>query len=148
MELVVVVAIMVVLGSTTVFSLRMVSNRAASQCAENMKISLEKHRTSVMGKKNGRIAFFTDGNGNVYAQEDFDYSGAFAKDMNKAVKIGKNNVEVTCNGVTLSTSPVIFEFNRSGALIDGSANTPITIKRHNREYTLTIESLTGKITLK
>lgn len=147
-ELIVVSAIMVVLASTTAFSIRMVSNRAASQCAENMKISLEKHRTSVMGKKNGRIAFFTDGSGNVYMQEEFDYSGAFSIDMTKATRIGRNNVDVTCGGVTLSTSPVIFEFNRSGALKDGISNTPVVIKRNNRVYTLTIEPLTGKITLK
>lgn len=147
MELIVVTAIMVVLASTTAISIRMATNRAASQCAENMRISLEKNRTSVMGKKNGRIAFFTDGNGNVYMQEEFDYSGAFSKDMTKATKIGRNNVEVTCNGVTLSTSPVIFEFNRSGSLISGTDKVPIVIKRHNRVYKLTIESLTGKITL-
>lgn len=147
MELIVVTAIMVVLAGTTAFSIRMVSNRSASQCAENMKIGLEKHRTSVMGKKNGRIAFFTDGSGNVYMQEEFDYSAAFVKDMTKATKIGRNNVEVTCNGTALSPTPVIFEFYRSGALKDGSVNCPIVIKRHSREYTLTVEPLTGKISL-
>jgi len=146
-ELIVVCAILMVLASTTAFSIRMVSNRAASQCAENMKVSLEKNRTTVMGKKNGRIAFFTDGSGNVYVQEEFDYSAAFVKDMSKATKIGRNNVEVTCNGVALSTTPLIFEFNRSGSLKEGSAYVPIVIKRNNRTYTLTIDSLTGKITL-
>lgn len=148
-ELIVVTSILIVLAGTAAFSIRMVVNRSATQCAQNMKVSLEKHRTAVMGKKNGRIAFYSDANGNIYVQEEFDYtSTVFVKNTANATKIGRNNVEVTCGGVAISSTPVVFEFTRSGSLKEGSANVPIVIKRFSKEYTLTIDSLTGKITLK
>lgn len=150
-ELLIIMAIMVVLASGTAFSINMVVNREANRCAENMKISLEKHRTAVMGKKNGRIAFFTDDAGNIYYQEQFDFSaGDFPKDLSKATKIGKKGVEVTCNGVALGSNPVVFEFNRSGSLkspVVPSGNPEIVIKRSTKVFTLKIEPLTGKITL-
>lgn len=147
-ELLVVMAIMVVLAGGTALSINMVVNREANRCAENMKISLEKNRTSVMGRKNGRIAFFTDADGNIYYQEEFDYtSDVFPKDLTKATKIGKKNVQVTCNGVPLGTSGVVFEFSRLGSLKEGSGNTPIVIKRGSRVFTLKIEAITGKISL-
>jgi len=149
MELVVVISIMVVLGATATFSFRMVATRSASQCAENMRISLEKHRTSVMGQKNGRIAFYRDADGNIWMQEEFNYSAAdpFPVNVNNATKIGKKDVEVTCNGTALSTTPVIITFERSGALKNGENNLPIVIKRLNRVYTINIDKLTGKIKL-
>lgn len=147
-ELVVVIAIMMVLAGITTFSYRMVSARSATQCAENIKISLEKNKTSVMGKKNGRIAFYRDANDVIWMQEDFDYSGAFTKNMANATRIGKREVEITFNGASLSTTPVIIEFSRTGSLKDGSASLPIVVKKQSKVYTITIDSLTGKITMK
>jgi len=146
-ELVVVIAILMVLTGVTTFSYRMVSNKTVTQCAENMKISLEKNKTTVMGKKNGRIAFYTDGDGAIYMQEQFDYSGDFAANIGDATKIGKPEVEVYYNGTRLGTTPVVIEFTRGGALKSGSEYLPLTIKKNNTTYSLTIDSLTGKVNL-
>jgi len=147
-ELIVVLAIIMVLAGMTTFSVRMLSSRSATQCAENMKISLEKNRTTVMGKKNGRIAFYRDGDGAVYMQEEFNYSGAFSKELGKATRIGKSEVDVYFAGAALTTSPVIIEFNRSGTLKSGSASLPVVIKKQNKEYEINIDSVTGKIEMK
>lgn len=148
-ELIVVLAIMMVLASLTTFSVRMLSSRSATQCAENMKISLEKNRTTVMGKKNGRIAFFRDADGNVCMQEEFNYSADVAfKPNSSSTRIGKREVEVYCNGTALTTSPVIIEFSRSGSIKSGAENLPIVIKKQSKEYEIIIDSITGKIEMK
>jgi len=148
-ELIVVLAIMMVLASLTTFSVRMLSARSATQCAENMKISIEKNRTTVMGKKNGRIAFYRNAEGDVYMQEEFNYSSpTFSKDPSKATRIGKKEVEVYFNGSALTTSPVVIEFKRSGELKSGADVLPIIIKKQNKEYEINIDSVTGKIEMK
>lgn len=150
MELIVVTLILVILASATGYSVRMFSNKIATQCAENIKVSLEKHKTSVMGKKNGRIAFFKDGDGNIWMQEEFDYdpSAAFSADTSKATKIGKAGVEVYYNGTAITTAPTLVEFNRSGALKSSTADIKFKVERTTKKYEITIEHITGKISMK
>lgn len=165
-EIIVVVAIMSVLIGVTSLGFGMVSTKSATECAEKMDISLNRCRTSTMGKQKGFIAFYSDSEGYVYVVEKFDdaYSDAVptsgastvltSAEMNAKIgtRIGKKGIKVTCGATEITATannPVYFVFNRSdGGLKDAYfVNAPIVVEKGSRKYTVEIQRLTGKISI-
>ncbi|MBR1862307.1 MAG: prepilin-type N-terminal cleavage/methylation domain-containing protein [Lachnospiraceae bacterium] len=168
-ELVIVIAIMSVIIGTASLGFGMVSTKAATQCASNMEISLNRCRIHTMGKSNGLVAFYADSNGEIWMVEKHDYtsitpnitdSDCEAKDYT-IKKIGKKGLTVSCAGTDiLSTpdTPVIFEFKRSDGSLkniyvgsvkqEPSVENYIKVRKGSREYTVTVQKLTGKVSLK
>lgn len=143
-ELMIVLAIMSVLAGVMAYSFSIVSTKNATQCAKNMQLAIEKHRTNVMGKKNGSITFSYESDG-VYVVENFDGNNL------SPVRIGKPDVVVKySNGTEELTSGNSFtvSFNRSdGSVKCGYDKFPITVSKKSKVYTLTIDELTGRLTL-
>ncbi len=162
-ELIIVLAIMSVLGGTITFSYSMVANKAATQCAKNIQLSVEKSRVSAMGKNNARITIYSLGDAGIYMKEETNYGLGSATSV--VTKIGKKGVDVYYEvggaKVALDGTGIVIEFNRS----DGSLKTikhgtdvlydsktsvdksfTIYVERKTRKYTVKIEALTGRVT--
>ncbi|MCR5702475.1 MAG: type II secretion system GspH family protein [Lachnospiraceae bacterium] len=170
-ELIVVMAIMVVLVGAASVGISLVSTKAATQCAKNMQISLNKARINAMGKKNSYIAFIQTGDG-VYMVERFDETaydentghrisvwtnpegGSYSNpgEMQGVAKIGKTGLDITVNGTDLKTfenGTSYIEFKRSDGSLKDPANLTIVVKKGTLiTYTVHVEPLTGKVVFK
>lgn len=149
-ELLIVMAIMVVITGGVSLGIGLASSKNATQCAKNMQIAMDKNRTTIMGKKNGRISFFTDTNGSVYMMEEFDYTSTTPDlKIEKATKIGKSDVTVKYGsaGTELDSTGFTISFSRSGSLASGEDCFPIVVSKNKRTYTIQVEKTTGKISM-
>lgn len=154
-EVMVVVAIIVVLGAVGIWGVNAISGKPAEQCAQQIIYSLERHRTSAMGKVNAKYVLYVDGSGKIMVDEYLTNNAAFGAPIRK-IEVGATRNVVTyttSTGATydLESNPLTLRFDRgSGSfqkLADGSYCQSISIKRGGREYTVAFVPLTGKVYL-
>lgn len=158
-ELVVVIAIMTILVSTLGYSYRMVASKTATQLAKNIELALEKNRVNAMGKNNASVKFYFV-NDDGYYMDDVTNKG-LVSELTTTTKIGKK--DVTCYYVSdgssvniNSSNSITYTFNRSDgslkSITDSDNNvldksTAIYVEKNNKKYKITVESLTGRVTL-
>ncbi len=152
-EILVVIAIMVVVGAIGIMSINAMSGKPAQQCAQQMMYSLERHRTSAMGKVNSQYVLRVSGSGKIVADEYLTNEDSLSGVTPKTLEVGSSGNKVTyvCGGTTysLEDTPLTLKFDRgSGSFkpqADGSYCTEISIKRGGREHKVTLVPLTGKV---
>ena len=154
-EILVVVAIIAVLGSVGYMAVDAMSGRPAQKCAQQIVYSLEKHRTSTMGKVNAKYVLRVDSStGKIVADEyltNNDSFGSMSPTNTYALGDKKIKISYVSGGATkeLASAPLTLQFNReSGAFQkqgDGSYCTKIIIERGGRTYEVTLVPLTGKV---
>ena len=151
-ELVVVMAIIIVLGSAVVYGLTFLASKPVEECARKVEVALQGNRNTTMGKLSSSISFYTEGD-KIVVLEQIDTSS-------KTTIIG-NGVEVyytyksnPTNRIALgnSASPLKVEFERSSGSLKPQAGTTdylqsIIVKRGSKELTVNIERLTGRVTI-
>lgn len=153
-ELVIVMAIIVIIGGGTVYGLTFLMSKPVEECARKIETGLQGNRNTTMGKLSSSISFYKDGN-KIMALEKID------KDT-KQYLVG-NGVEVyyTYKGAASteiplgdSSNPLVIEFDRSsGSLKPIMVGTEekyvehIIVKRGSNKLTVTIERLTGRVTI-
>lgn len=148
-EVIVVAAILVVLAGTATIGYNMLSGRAASQCASQLKSIILLNRTHALGMTSADVSISVNSNG-VFVTETINGGAGSSKN------IGKSDVNVSYSldgGASyndLSGTSVSFSFDRSsGALasINGvAASTDIKFKvsKNSSNYIVTVHHLTGK----
>lgn len=152
-EVMVVVAIMAVLLAVGIMSVNAMSGKPAQQCAQQLMYSLERHRTSAMGKVNSQYVLRVNGSGKIVADEYLTNADSLTGVDPKTVEVGASGNKVTyvCGGATYSLDerPLTLQFDRGSgsfkAQADGTYCTEIIIKRGGREHKVTLVPLTGKV---
>lgn len=154
-EMIIVIAILAVMSGTVVLGISVALSKPAEECARKIQQSLEGGRVYAMGKQKLTISFFAD-HGDVYVQEI-----ATAPDgsvtTKEPVKIGKG-VEVSYHleGATdytqLTSTRLTFSYDRATGGFNKSECSPgfcdkIKVEKGNRVMTVSIYSLTGKVTV-
>ena len=110
-----------------------------------------------MGKRTGCIIFFLGSDGKYYMLEKYDYvgdpkTGDYDSDISKK-EIGKSNVEINYEdgetAYSLKDKEICIEFNRSDGSVKSISTTKavISVKKGKREYIITVDQLTGRVTL-
>lgn len=154
-ELIIVVAIISLFTGIAGYGISLSSGKAADECAQKLASSIQRARTSSMGKNETKIEISKDEDG-VWAQEtvtlaDKDTGGAGADVPQEKVKVGAKNLNVKFNGSVLSEGDVVkLEFDRSsGALkgYDSTAELLFVISKASKERKVKIVPLTGKVTV-
>lgn len=152
-EVMVVVAIMAVVGSVGIMGINAMSGKPAQKCSQQIIYSLEKHRTSTMGKINAKYVLTTDDNGKVIAEEYLTNEDTMPSDPTTVHKLGDKRTKVTyiCNGTmkNIADNPLTLQFNRSSGAFeqqaDGTYCTQIIVQRGGRTYNIKLVPLTGKV---
>lgn len=152
-ELIVVMALIIILGSATVYGLTFLASKPVEECARKIEIGLQGNRNSAMGKLTAHISFYMDGD-DVYISETLDTSTkqTLIASGVEVYYIYKSN---PTNRVTLgnSANPLKVEFDRSSGSLKPRPGTTddflqsIIVKRGSKELTVTIERLTGRVTI-
>lgn len=153
-EILVVVAIMAVVGAVGIMSFNAMSGKPAQQCAQQMMYSIEKHRTSCMGKVSSAYTLYVGSSGKIMAAEYLSNTDTLPSSPTQTIEVGasKNVVTYTCSDGSvhsLDSEPLTLQFDRSSGafkkLSNGQYCTEISIKRGGREHKLTLVPLTGKV---
>lgn len=152
-EVMVVIAIIVVVGAVGIMSVNAMSGKPAQQCAQQVVYSLEKHRTSAMGKVKAEYVMSVDSSTNkIIAKEYLSNSNTYGDP--KVYELGAAGIKVTYvtgDGVThdLATEPLTLQFERSSGafkkLASGQYCNKIIIERGGRTHEVTLVPLTGKV---
>lgn len=146
-EIVIVMAIMVVLGSFAVIGLSVLSNRPVDECARKIKIALEGNRNTTMGKLSANISFYTDAEGNIMVKEIIDKNQTSKKIGPSEVTVSYINSDNTKK--TLGTTELVMSFDRaSGSLksqSDGTYIQSFVVARGSHSLTVSIDRLTGRV---
>lgn len=158
MEIMVVVAILAVVTGVGVMSYNTMSGKPAQQCAQQLTYSLERHRTSTMGKVRAKYVLYKDDvSGKIIAAEYFSNDPDPDKwNSPTLIEVGSKGVDITyISGGTMYTlgtgvnNGLILEFYReTGAFKpqpDGTYCTKISAKRAGRVHDVTLVPLTGKV---
>lgn len=154
-EVMVVIAIMAVVGAVGIWSINAMTGKPAQQCAQKIVYSLERHRTSAMGKVDALYVLRESG-GKVYVDEYLtnDAGGVDTTTMSPATttEIGSTGVQVQYQlgaDPTLHDLPLSLSFDRSSGAFEkqpgGGYVTRIVARRGGREYEVTLVPLTGKV---
>jgi prepilin-type N-terminal cleavage/methylation domain-containing protein len=153
-EIMVVVAIMAVVTGVGVMGINSMTGRPAQQCVQKIAYSLERHRTSAMGKADAKYVLRVDSStGKIVCDEYFSNSASgFGTPTTSEVGGSKITVTYECkDGTThlLADEPLTIIFDRSTgafkASVGGSYCTKITAARGGREYSITLVPVTGKV---
>lgn len=154
-EMIIVIAILAVVSGTVVLGISAAISKPAEECARKIQQSLEGARVYAMGKQKLTVSFYVN-HGVVYAQET-----ATAPDgsvtVKNPVKIGKDvdvsyQLEGAAGYVPLTSTPLTFSFDRSTGGFSKTECSPgfcdkIKVEKGNRVMTVSLYSLTGKVTV-
>ncbi len=149
-ELIIVLAIIVVVGGTLYIGFSSVSGKPAQSFAKKTEALLNLERTTAMGKNYTLFQIEKKSDG-YYAYEYLD-DDPFPHDLGL---IGESDVNLsTDGGTTVSTLEVWFE-RSDGSLkrwdlngITMSGKIILIFERAGHEYTLTVDSVTGRVSVK
>lgn len=152
-EVLVVVAIIVVVGAVGILGINSMSGKPAQKCSQQIIYSLEKHRTSTMGKVSSQYVLTVDDEGKIIAEEYLSNEETMPSDPTTVHKLSDKRTKVTyvCNGTmkNIADAPLTLQFDRaSGGFkqqADGSYCTQIIVERGGRSYPITLVPLTGKV---
>lgn len=146
-ELIIVLAIMAILGAVSYLSLSIATNRQVSSCAEKLGTSLEQTRNLALGKSSAYLEIWKDGS--IYVQMYVNEQA-----YGNVVAIGVNGINVSydtpsASGVSLGSTPVKLEFDRSSGGIKGSnVITSFNVTNGNRTCIVTIDKFTGRVSVR
>lgn len=159
-ELMVVIAIITILGGVGIMGVNAMTGKPAQKCAQQIVYSLEKHRTSTMGKVSAKYVLTRDANGDIYAIEYLSNNDTIdpTTDQASKIKLGDSKMKITfwqvgSSAATLysleSGNGLVLEFDRSSGAFkkqdDGSYCTEIIVERGGRTHKITLVPLTGKV---
>ena len=151
-ELVIVVALIVILGTVSVAGISFLVSKPVEECTRRIEIALQGNRNTTMGKLSANIKFYTDGN-NIMALETIDTSSKttmIGNDVKVSYMIKGNPVAIDLGN---SSNPLTIRFDRSSGSLkpqtDGGSDyvEKIIISRGNKTQTVSIERLTGRVTI-
>ncbi len=162
-EVMVVVAIVTILGAVGIMGINAMTGKPAQKCVQQIMYSLEKHRTSTMGKASAQYVLSREANGDIYAKEYLSTEEdvtVFAEPVNE-YKLGDKKMKISyvCSAsgagssptttVLETTTPLTLQFDRSSGAFKKQGNgtycTEIIVERGGRTYKLTLVPLTGKV---
>lgn len=155
-EIVIVLAIMTLAGGAMLIGIGMISGRPAQKCSQKIVYSLERHRTTAMGKVDTEYKLYVGADGAIWVDEKiWEHSGS-APDRVNSVPVGEKTVTVTyvCGGVTqnLASAPLTLKFRRGSGGFQPQAGgdycTEIKVSKANKDYTIELVPLTGKVSIK
>lgn len=166
-EIIVVVAIMAALGGSIIIGVGLATGRPADECAAKLQSILQSSRLSAMGKVDNKIEIYMNAEGYIYVKETVttatgNGAGSGMADRVTETRIGERGITFVytlSNHSTGTLTPggasLVLSFDRSSGAFNGLEGYPtpvycesITISRGSREKTLTLSSLTGKVSLK
>lgn len=151
-EIIMVLALMTVVAGALMYGIGLISGKPAQKCANKIVFSLERHRTTAMGKAEGTsYTLKQDAGKEVMLVEKIKEANGTVKET--TIPIGENTVEVTynCGGTVtpLVGNPLVLEFERgSGAFKPQSGGdycTEIVVSKAGKVYTIELVPLTGKV---
>lgn len=153
-EMIIVIAILAVVSGTVVLGISVAISKPAEECARKIQQSLEGARVYAMGKQKLTVSFYAD-HGDVYVQETATANGIVT--VKEPVKIGKGvkvsyKLESAAGYTQLTSTPLTFSFDRSTGGFSKTECTPgfcdkIKVEKGNRVMTISLYSLTGKVTV-
>ena len=155
-EIMVTVAIMGVVAAVGLWSLNTVSGRPAQQCAQKVIYSLERHRTTAMGKSEAYYKLIADTSGKILFEEGIKVRADDDAYSVTTTEIGGKRVTVSyvdpTSGAVLPLNPgssLEFRFDRGSGAFDKNFYPcrQLIIKSGGREVHVTLVQLTGKVYL-
>lgn len=154
-EMIIVIAILTVVSGTVVLGISVAISKPAEECARKIQQSLEGARVYAMGKQKLTVSFYTD-HGEVYVQEtatapDGSVTAKVPVKIGKGVKVSYQ-LEGAAGYTELTGTPVIFSYDRATGGFNKSECSPgfcdkIKVEKGNRVMTVSLYSLTGKVTV-
>lgn len=159
-ELMVVIAIITILGGVGIMGVNAMTGKPAQKCAQQIVYSLEKHRTSTMGKVGAAYVLTRDENGDIYAKEYLSNNETIdiskdSEDIASEYKLGDSKMKISyvCSDSTTTVlgndMSLILQFDRSSGAFkkqgNGSYCTEIIVERGGRTHKITLVPLTGKV---
>lgn len=153
-EVMAVVAIMAVLGAVGIMGVDAMSGKPAQKCSQQIIYTLEKHRTSTLGKVSAKYVLCRNAEGKVVAEEYLSNEETLSGDPTNVYELGDKRTKVTYtfnDGGTgdIDSAPLTLQFNRSDASFKkqpgGGYCTKISVQRGGRTYDVTLVPLTGKV---
>lgn len=152
-EIIIVIAIMTVVGGAMFYGVGMISGKPAQKCAQKIVFSLDRHRTTAMGKMDSSYTLRVDGD-QIVLDEYIKTSAT--ESSNTTVPVGSSGVTVkyTCGGTEkdLASESLVLGFERgSGAFrkqADGTYCTEIKVSKAGTEYIIDLVPLTGKVSIR
>ena len=156
-EMIIVIAILAVVSGGVAIGIGSALSKPAEECASKITDSLKNARITTMGKKTVELELYSATDG-IYLKETRSETGGTP--TVKTIKIGQKGVTVTyqLTGEADYTSlggvgsPLKLSFSRAtGGFNQGAAGKYceyIKITKGNREHTLQLQSLTGKVEVK
>ena len=153
-ELMVVIAIIAVVTSVGVMGVNAMTGRPAQQCAQKVVYSLERHRTTAMGKVDASYTLRWDASQNqVMLDEYVKNEGAGTTSTTPLGAGGVKLFYITSADATEHSleaeGSLTLSFDRSSGafkpLASGAFCTEIIAKRGGREFSVKLVPLTGKV---
>lgn len=155
-EMIIVIAILAVVSGILVLGIGTAISKPAEECARKIQQSLEGARVYTMGKQRLSLKFYVD-DGCVYVQETATSPDGSVKVKNP-VKIGARGVKVTyrleggAGDTDLAATPLTLSFDRATGGFSTTECSPgfsneIKVEKGSKVMTVTLYSLTGKVTV-
>ena len=156
-EMMIVVALITLMAGLMGFGISLIASKPAQQCAQKIMYSVERNRVKAMGKMSSQLKFYMDG-GKVYVVEAVEKNQTSGLVSSTPSEIGdKVTVVVTfADGSTSdlssysSSAPLIVEFTRDSGSLKKTGSTYVksfTVSKGSKVHTVSIEKLTGKVTM-
>lgn len=150
-EVMIVVALIAVLGGVGIWGINAMLGKPAQQCAQKIVYSLERHRTTALGKVEAEYHLVQDGSC-VYLEEYVTNDSAAGLVRTSRVEIGSAKVKVQYtidSEATRRDLPLKLVFDRSSGAFKpqdgGGYCTKIFVSSGGREHQVTLVPLTGKV---
>lgn len=157
-EIIIVLAIMTVAGGAMLIGIGMISGKPAQKCSQKIVYSLERHRTTAMGKVDTEYKLYVGADGAIWLDEKVWEKNAppAAPDRTSSIPIGEKSVTVTyvCGSATqdLASAPLTLKFRRGSGGFQPQAGgdycTEIKVSKAGKDYTIELVPLTGKVSIK
>lgn len=155
-ELIVVIAIVSVLIGMFTFGYSLISNKQVDQCAKKIQITLESARATSLGKHSVDLKFLSSG-GKIYLEKKLD--GDAAQVSRTEIGDGKLSViftfekngsaDQTKNVATTNVTGIVFDRASGSVKADASGYyfNHVTISNGRKEMTVSVDKLTGRVTI-
>lgn len=157
-EMVIVIAILAVVSGTVVLGISAAISKPAEECARKIQQSLQSARVYTMGKQTLSLKFYME-DGCVYVEETATMPDGSSK-TKTPVKIGAKGVKVSYkleeaadySDLGDSGHALVLSYNRATGGFNKPVGMPkfcdkIRVEKGNKVMTVSLYSLTGKVTV-
>lgn len=156
-EMMIVVALITLMAGVMGYGISLIASKPAQQCAQKIMYSVERNRVRSMGSLSSELKFYMNGD-KVYVVEAVERNQTSGLVNSNPSEIGdKVTVVVTfADGSTKdlstysSSSPLVVEFTRDSGSLKQTGSTYVksfTVSKSGKVHTVSIERLTGKVTM-